>query len=346
MRTGTKAYEESMQDTERKTGQTQDTGKIRESGKTGKPGKTGGAETMNGMKRYNSDFPCYLCGDWDYRVLHRKDPFKVVKCKTCSLVYVTPRLDTDAILDLYGSDYWNSDRAMDYGYTDYLADSELYLHTFKMRSSVIDGYWKTPGRVLDVGCAAGFFLKVMQDKGWEAHGLEVSDTVAEFGRTKLGLENLRTGSVDTLAELPRKHFDVITLWDVIEHLEDPAAALRNAHALLKDDGILVVETQNVESTYAYLLGSSWQHFKHEEHLYHFSPITLRKLLDKSGFHVLENSPRFGGKKVSINFIVERVGKIHPFLTVLLSPLKVIGNVNLYLNFLDEMIVVARKNGRA
>ncbi|MFH1999670.1 MAG: class I SAM-dependent methyltransferase [Planctomycetota bacterium] len=301
---------------------------------------------MNGTPEFNTDIPCYLCGDRSYHLLHRKDPFKVVKCKNCSFVYVTPRLASNSIIDLYGSAYWNSDRAMDYGYTDYLADSHLYLNTFKLRSLVIESYKQKPGKVLDVGCAAGFFLKVMQDKGWEAHGIEVSETVAEHGRTQLGLENLRTGSINTLEEMPRDYFDVITFWDVIEHLEDPGAALKAAYPLLKEDGVLIVETQNVESAYAYLLGSSWQHYKHEEHLYHFSPITLRMLLSRAGFHILENSPRYGGKQVTINFIIERVGKIHPFLPVLLSPLKVIGNWNLYLNFLDEMIAVARKSGNA
>ena len=114
--------------------------------------------------------------------------------------------------------------------------------------------------------------------------------------------------------------------------------------LVKADGIIIVETQNVESTFAYLLGAKWQHYKYEEHLYHFGPATLRRLLAMAGFTIMENTPRYGGKKVSINFIVERVGKIHPLLTKLLSPLKIIGNWSLYLNFFDEMIAVARKTG--
>jgi hypothetical protein len=101
----------------------------------------------------------------------------------------------------------------------------------------------------------------------------------------------------------------------------------------------------VESTFAYLLGSRWQHYKYEEHLYHFSPITLRRMLSEAGYYVVENTPRFGGKKVSIDFIIERVGKLHPVFTVLLSPLRFFGKMNLYLNFFDEMIAVARKSGR-
>jgi len=294
---------------------------------------------------YTEEFPCLLCNGRAYNVQHRKEPFKSVRCKGCGLVYITPRLASRAIIDLYSESYWKSDRAKDYGYTDYLADSQLYLSTFRMRSRVIDRYKPVPGKVLDVGCAAGFFLKVMDEKGWETHGVEVSDTVAEFARTQLNLSNVHTGDTSTLQAMPEKEFDVITFWDVVEHLEDPVSAISAAHRLLKDDGIIIVETQNVESAFAYLLGPRWQHYKYEEHLYHFSPQTLRLLLSSAGFHIVENTARYGGKKVSISFIVERVGKLHPLLTKLLSPLKIIGNCNLYLNFFDEMIAVARKTGR-
>jgi len=214
------------------------------------------------------DLPCFLCGSRRCRVLHRREPFRAVKCADCSLVYILPRLTSEALKALYGSAYWNSDRAKDYGYTDYLADAPLYLDTFRRRSRVIAAYRRAPGRVLDVGCAAGFFLKVMADKGWETHGVEISPPVAEYARSTLGLKNVRTGEATLLKEMEPASFDVVTFWDVVEHLEDPREALRLARPLLKDDGILIVETQNVESAFAYLLGRSWQHFKHEEHLYH------------------------------------------------------------------------------
>jgi SAM-dependent methyltransferase len=290
---------------------------------------------MDAQLELTNNFPCYLCGEWKYRVLHEKAPFKAVKCPSCGLVYITPRLLSSSIMELYGPTYWKSDRAKDYGYTDYLTDAPLYLNTYRMRSRVIDAYKREPGRVLDVGCAAGFFLKVMDEKGWETQGIEISDDVAEYARKELGLEGVLTGDTSLLAVMPRNYFDVISFWDVVEHLEDPRAALRAAHSLLKDDGILIVETQNVESAFAHLLGKNWQHYKHEEHLYHFSPRTIRMLLDQAGYHVVENTPRFGGKKVSLDFIIERVGKIHPLLA---------GRLNIYLNFFDEMIVVSKKAG--
>jgi 2-polyprenyl-3-methyl-5-hydroxy-6-metoxy-1,4-benzoquinol methylase len=301
-------------------------------------------DTMNAVPKYTDDFPCLLCGDPAYKVLHENSPFKSVRCAGCGLVYIRPRLHSEAILDLYNDSYWQSDRAKDYGYTDYLADAPLYLSTYRIRSRVIDAYKPTPGKVLDVGCAAGFFLKVMHDKGWETLGVEVSPPMVEFAKKDLTLPEVRLGDTAVLHDLPDKHFDLITFWDVVEHLEDPIAHLAAVRRLLKDDGILIIETQNVESTFAYLLGKHWQHYKYEEHLYHFSPITLRTLLSRAGFHIVENTPRYGGKKVSLHFIIERVGKIHPIFTKLLSPLRALGHWNFYLNVYDEMIAVARKTG--
>jgi hypothetical protein len=97
----------------------------------------------------------------------------------------------------------------------------------------------------------------------------------------------------------------------------------------------------VASSFARLMGRKWQHFKHAEHLYHFEPRTLARLLSEAGFELLENTPRLGGKYVSMDFMVERVGRIHPWLSVLASPLRLFGSRALYVNLRDEMVVVAR-----
>jgi 2-polyprenyl-3-methyl-5-hydroxy-6-metoxy-1,4-benzoquinol methylase len=135
---------------------------------------------------------------------------------------------------------------------------------------------------------------------------------------------------------------VVTLWDVIEHLEDPIAHLGAAARALKPDGLLVIETQNVASLFARLLGRKWQHYKHAEHLYHFDPRSLGRLLELAGLEQVDRSARRGGKYVSMTFLAERVGRIHPLLSTLASPLRLLGRRALYLNFRDEMVVVARR----
>jgi 2-polyprenyl-3-methyl-5-hydroxy-6-metoxy-1,4-benzoquinol methylase len=285
---------------------------------------------------------CLFCGTAEQELRFRDGAFRVVRCRNCGLTYVTPRLPPERLHEMYQEEYWSSDRARDFGYTRYLADAPDYLRTYRLRSRLITSRRAAPGRVLDVGCAAGFFLKVMADLGWKTTGLEISATMCEYGRTTLGLPDVRRGDLLSVPLEPQS-FDVITLWDVIEHLEDPPAHLRAARAALADDGLLVLETQNVASTFARLLGRRWQHFKHEEHLYHFEPATLARLLSDAGFRILHRTARYGGKYVSPHFVAERVGKIHPIFAALSSPLRVIPGPSVYVNLRDEMVVLAAKD---
>jgi len=287
------------------------------------------------------EVPCYLCGRGDPELKFEDAPYRVVRCPDCGLVYVLPRLSAEELQAMYQTAYWESDHAKDFGYTDYVKDAELYVNTYRMRREVITERVSEPAKVLDVGSAAGFFLSTMKEIGWECHGVELSETMVERSKEMYGLQHVFAGTLDDAPYEPGT-FDVITFWDVIEHLEDPAQILARASELLKDDGFLVIETQNVESRFAKVMGKNWQHYKHAEHLYHFSPKTVAMLLERAGFTIEENTPRRGGKKVSFDFLVERVGKIHPALSVLASPLRLIGRRSLYINLFDEMIVVARK----
>ncbi len=289
------------------------------------------------------EVPCYLCGEEQQVLLHEKPPFKIVQCPKCDLVYTTPRCSGDELREMYQTDYWQSESAKDFGYTDYLADEADYLKTFRMRSQVITERFEKPGKLLEVGSAAGYFLKVMKDQGWDVTGVEISEHVTKQARERFELDPIHVGTLEEVQpELDAGGYDVVCFWDVIEHLVDPAADLKRAHALLKDDGLLLIETQNVASRFAKLLGAKWHHFKYLEHLYHFSPKTVAKMLDDCGYEVIRNTGRYGGKHVSYGFIRERTARIHSLMPKLLFPLKWIANRSLYLNLFDEMIVLAKK----
>lgn len=292
------------------------------------------------------DVACGLCGGTRRELEFTDGPFSVVTCSDCDLTYVTPRLvDHSLIEQVYDEGYWSSNAAKDRGYTDYRADAPLYLRTYRKRLSVVRRHFARPGRVLDVGCAAGYFLSVMQEEGWDVTGLEPSDAIRPQAAERLGAGNVLGGLLGEV-DLPPGHFDLITFWDVIEHIPDVVGALRTARALLAPGGKLLIETQNVASRAAKLLGPAWQHYKHAEHIYHFHPGTLRRLMDQAGFEILENSPRLGGKYVSLGFIAERSQRLHPLLSKLLSPLNLVADRAVYVNLFDEMIVVARPNDDA
>jgi 2-polyprenyl-3-methyl-5-hydroxy-6-metoxy-1,4-benzoquinol methylase len=287
------------------------------------------------------DVPCLFCGVHDEHLRFRDGPFRVVDCRRCGLVYVNPRLPAERLREMYQEEYWRSDRAREFGYSGYLADAELYLRTYRLRSRLLARHCPTPGRVLDIGCAAGFFLAVMAEQGWDTTGLEISAPMVDYAQQELGLPDIRRGDLLDV-ELPQQAWDLVTLWDVIEHLEDPPAHLRAAVAAMAPDGLLVLETQNVASFFARLLGRKWQHFKHEEHLYHFDPDTLARLLDEVGLQLVASTSRYAGKYVSTGFLVERIGRLHPSLSWLASPLRLLRGLSCYVNLHDELIVVARK----
>jgi SAM-dependent methyltransferase len=252
---------------------------------------------------------------------------------------VTPRLENaDLLQHVYDEGYWSSSAAKTRGYTDYRSDAPLYLRTYRRRISIVRRHFDRPGRVLDIGCAAGYFLSVMKDEGWQVTGLEPSDAIRRQAAELIGAENVLGGLLGEV-DLEPGSFDLITLWDVLEHIPDPVAALAEARKLLAPGGKLLIETQNVDSRAARLLGPRWQHYKHTEHIYHFNPDTLNEVLARAGLRAIENTPALGGKYVSLGFIAERAGRLHPVLSTLLGPLRLLGGMALYVNLYDEMIVV-------
>ena len=287
------------------------------------------------------EVPCLFCGVHEEKVRFRDGAFRVVECRRCGLVYVNPRLPPERLHQMYQEEYWASDRAKDFGYTQYLAEGPLMMETYRLRSRLLRRHAPKPGRVLDIGCAAGFFLAVMAEQGWHTTGLEISAPMVRYAREQLRLPDIRQGDLLSVPIEPGS-YDLVTLWDVVEHLEQPGEHLRRAVAALAPGGLLVLETQNVASGFARLLGRKWQHYKHEEHLYHFDPRSLARLLDGAGLKQVASTPRYGGKYVSMDFLVERVGRIHPLLSTLASPLRLFGDASLYLNFRDELIVVAAR----
>ena len=284
---------------------------------------------------------CGLCGGSERETKFTDGPFSVVTCRDCGLTYVTPRLEDAALLDeVYNEGYWSSPAAKERGYTDYRSDAPLYLKTYRRRLAVVRRNFTRPGRVLDVGCAAGYFLEVMGQEGWEVTGLEPSDAIRPQAQERLGSDRVLAGVLGEV-DLAPGSFDLVTMWDVIEHIPDVVAAARAVRELLAPGGLFLIETQNVSSRAAKLLGKKWQHYKHAEHIYHFNPQTLGRVLDEAGFEVLENSPRLGGKYISMGFVAERAGRLHPVFSALLSPLKLVAKRSVYVNLYDEMIVVAK-----
>ena len=297
------------------------------------------------MSASTLDSVCALCGGDEQRLRFREGPFSIVACASCDLTYVTPRFADEQLLDsVYDELYWTSPVARERGYTDYAADADLYRRTFARRMDALAEHLPDveSGRVLDVGCAAGYFLAVMRERGWDVHGVEPSTPIRRVAVEALGADRIHAGPLaagDHPALQPGS-FDLVTLWDVVEHLPDPVATLRTAASLLRPGGRLLVETQNVASLFARVLGRRWQHYKHAEHLWHFNRATLGQALDQAGLRVELMTPRHAGKYVRPAFIRERAARLGPLGRLLAAPLKLAGERPLYVNPRDELIAIA------
>jgi SAM-dependent methyltransferase len=290
------------------------------------------------------DVACPLCAARERRLRFRDEPFGVWICAGCDLTYVSPRVPASELLErVYDASYWRSAAPRLRGYRDYAGAADEARATWARRLDALAAHLPPGGDALDVGCAAGFFLEALAARGWRVHGLEPSAPMYEVAAARLGAHCVHRG---TLADLPPRwpaRFDLVTLWDVLEHLPDPVAALRRARAALAPGGRLVLETQNVASVAARVLGRRWHHYKHEEHLAHFHPGTLTRALAAAGLEVLALTPRGAGKVVRLDFLAERAGRfgLGRLLGPLLRLLVRAGNPACYVNPLDELVVVAR-----
>jgi 2-polyprenyl-3-methyl-5-hydroxy-6-metoxy-1,4-benzoquinol methylase len=228
---------------------------------------------------------CNLCGCGTGRKIFVKNGFSLVECSACSLVYVADPPSPEELKRLYSFEggYHNTlfDPASDDAVARRAAAREYYAVLSKFRSG---------GSVLDIGCSSGFFLIQARDGGWEARGLEMSADTARVARDQFGLD-VATGTLEETT-FPEARFDVVTLWDVIEHVPDPVRTLSLVHRILKDDGLVMFVTPNVGGLFPRVAYAAariiryWPHPEPPHHLFQFSKRTARELARRTGFAVL------------------------------------------------------------
>lgn len=231
------------------------------------------------MSRPNPMSPCNLCGAPDPRILYRIGSYPIGRCRACTLTYTTSVPDERELAAQYSAEYYGGREDAYFGYEE---DREVLSANFNRNLDGIERHQR-PGRLLDVGCALGFFVDAARRRGWDASGVDVSEYATAYARDRLGLP-VRTGSLLEL-DFPAAGFDVITLWDTIEHLADPMGHLRRAAELLRPGGSLYLTTGDVESLYARAFGRRWRLIAPPGHLFYFSRRTLARMLTEAGLRV-------------------------------------------------------------
>ena len=213
--------------------------------------------------------PCNLCGSVESRVMYRKPDtrywisphvFDAVRCRRCGLGFVNPRPTRESIRVFYPDSFYER--------RDVVAERGRY----DLQAQFLAGYPR--GRVLDIGCAGGAFLKVLQEQGWQTFGMDLVETKNDYGIPIV------------YGELPQlgyssEYFDVVTAWAAFEHLHDPKAYFLEVGRILKPGGDFVCLVTN--------LNSVWSRLAYAEdiprHLYFYSPRTLRRYADLAGLRV-------------------------------------------------------------
>jgi 2-polyprenyl-3-methyl-5-hydroxy-6-metoxy-1,4-benzoquinol methylase len=243
-------------------------------------GHTGKGERFL-MERWG---PCRICGFEQFKARYEKNGFKLENCLHCGLLQVRNLPNGVQLESYYEQEFF--DEA--YGRLQHNPSRQLYEYKkFNYRWDEIQKRTEGNGRILDIGCSFGFFLDAARRRGWDACGLEISNFAAHYARTHFGLTVVNKPLED--AEFESESFDVVTLWNVIEHLDDPAGAVRHIYRILKPGGLVVLTTGDIESPLAKLQGRHWRMFMPPIHLSHFSSSTIRYLLESAGLTLLEKT---------------------------------------------------------
>lgn len=224
---------------------------------------------------------CALCGGSDTRRLYTKFERGIERCRRCGLVYANPRAPEPEILRRYNREYFWNEYLPAAGVAGGRVDMDFIDGRYAGMLRLIRQHSPAGRRMLEVGTGAGLFLKAAARAGWEASGLEMSETAAAFARETLALD-VRQERAETMS-FPAAMFDVAVMFDVIEHLFDPRAVLAATRTALAPGGVLLVSTPNFDALSRFALGAQWAVLSPLEHVYYFTARTLARMLEASGF---------------------------------------------------------------
>lgn len=284
---------------------------------------------------------CPVCGDASFAYA-KKNGYDFWRSPGCGLLFVWPFLAATP-REIYEEAYFTG--AKDgFGYADYDADKSVLEGFFSRFLKHLALRYPSKGRLLDVGAATGHFVGMASAAGWEAQGIDVSAHGVALGKAK-GL-NMERATLDEFAA-QNEEYDVLTLWDVLEHVPHPLAALDRCETLLKKDGLLVINTPDGESAYARLLGPRWHALVPPEHVCIFTRRALERALSARGFKL--EHVEHPVKVFTIPYIVSTFARWTGFslpqsIKKILS-WRIFSIVGIPLPLKDNILIVAKKTGK-
>ena len=209
--------------------------------------------------------------------------FNIVRCNQCGLVYINPRPGKNEVKKYYPPETWPRAKE-NIDFETATINNQHWRKVMKLRTAHLSKYIEN-GRILDIGCGDGFFLKYLKERGWKAYGVEPGEVGSRYARDVLGIE-VFTGNLED-ANFPDSWVDAASLYAVFEHLPDPIKTLKEIKRILKPSGILFISVPNFGGLESRIFRGRWLGIKAPTHLYHFTPITLSQIIKKTGFQLLE-----------------------------------------------------------
>ncbi len=283
---------------------------------------------------------CAACGNNQTHLVFKHSLYPIVSCNTCGLTYLSPRPTAQAIKKIYSHEYFERGHVGS-GYTDYAGlRSDLHKEA-QRRLKLINNYIQT-GKLLDAGCGQGDFLTEAKNYGFSVTGCDIASSAISYVKKTLKLPAIVAPIA--LGRLPKGPFDVISSWDVIEHMTDPIMSLRAFHQVQKKGGYLFMTTPDINSIDARILGKFWYGFKRiPEHLYYFSPITMKRMLEDAGYEMISIRP--WGFQRNLAYCIDQLGRYSKLLHTIFAPfskLFKLDRFSLFFPFIDMMVIARRK----
>lgn len=210
---------------------------------------------------------CYLCGSPATRLFLKIKDHNLLICDGCGLIYEQERRAGGGI---------SADQEK--FLAEYLLEEKSYAQYFDEKLEWIESL-RRPGTLLDVGCGAGTFLRCARQRGWQVMGVEGSAPAATYARST-GLE-VREGIIESLSFSGA--FDVVTVFQAIEHFADPVAFLNHVRSLIKPGGFAVLTTPDRKGFMGKLQGKGWFGYYNDEHVFFYDASSFKRTLEKAGF---------------------------------------------------------------
>lgn len=214
---------------------------------------------------------CLLCKSGKLELLSRYAVHHLVKCNTCGFVFANQIPSESLLIHHYEG----------YGRKNYLSPI-----TVKRYHELLEGFekFRKTQQLIDVGCGMGYFLEAAREKNWKVYGTEFTDEAVRICKEKgimvhqgkLNPDNYEASS-----------FDVITSFEVMEHINNPKQEVKHFHTLLRKRGVVYVTTPNFNSLSRWVLKEKWNVLAYPEHLCYYSSSTLNKLFADEGFSLLK-----------------------------------------------------------